>query len=205
MSVAAAPAAAHPHVFVDAGIEFSVDDEGRATGVKVRWTFDAFVTIYILEEQGLDKDGDGRLDVEEAKAFAAKAIDWKDGFDGDIYLSAGEDQLDLAPPRDPSAELKDGRMSVTFYRDIKTPAPTRDAAVVARIYDPSYFIAYSVRSAMPAPLGAAGDCRAEIKPFEASPALFDLQTTLSALSREETPKQQNVGALFSDVVTLTCG
>ena len=77
-------------------------------------------------------------------------------------------------------------------------------AVVARIYDPTYFIAYSASDQRSSVRNAGDLCRVDVTPFEATPALFDLQTTLAALSREETPAQQNVGALFADVVTLTC-
>lgn len=204
MSMPASPSQAHPHVFVDAGVEFVLDEKARVSGVRIRWTFDAFVSLYIVEEEGLDQDGDGVLNPEEAKAFAEKSIQWNDDFDGDVFLSSGGEDLFLAQPREPYAALDKGRVSLTFYRDLEEPVAASAAPIVARIYDPTYFIAYSVRDRQSGVQTPGAQCRVDITPFDATPALFDLQTTLSALSREETPRQGNVGALFADVVTLTC-
>lgn len=203
-TAAPSPSHAHPHVFVDAGVEFVLDDRERVQGVRITWTFDAFVSLYIVEEQGLDRDGDGVLTRQEAKTVAEKSIEWETDFDGDMFLSAGSEDLALSAPRDPTARYDGGRLSLTFHRDLKAPVPASAAPVVARIYDPTYFIAYSASERRSSVRNASGACRVDVTPFEATPALFDLQTTLAALSREETPDQQNVGALFADVVTLTC-
>lgn len=205
MSTAAtSPSRAHPHVFVDVGVEFVLDGQAKVQSVRISWTFDTFVSLYIVEEQGLDRDGDGVLTQQEAKAFAEASIEWEDDFDGDVFLSSGGEDLPLSPPRDPAATYDNGRLSLTFYRDLTAPAPAATVPVVARIYDPTYFIAYSASDRQSSVRNSGGACRVDVTPFEATPALFDLQTTLAALSREETPTQQNVGALFADVVTLTC-
>src|SRR6056297_2811011 len=54
-----APAAwAHPHVFVDVTLRFLPDAEGRLTGVEVTWAYDDFFSLLVLEDRGLDADGD---------------------------------------------------------------------------------------------------------------------------------------------------
>ena len=36
------PALAHPHVFVDTGLEVIFDEQGRATGIRISWTYDEY-------------------------------------------------------------------------------------------------------------------------------------------------------------------
>lgn len=54
------------------------------------------------------------------------------------------------------------------------------------------------------PLPLPNTCDVEFIPFEPDAAAAALQAQLAALSREETPEQENVGRLFSDVVSLSC-
>ncbi len=52
-------AEAHPHVFIDAGVEVIFDAEGRAEALRVTWIYDEFYSLMIAEERGLDPDYDG--------------------------------------------------------------------------------------------------------------------------------------------------
>jgi len=96
--------------------------------------------------------------------------------------------------------MADDRISVAFDLPLETPLdPTGD--VVLRLYDPTYFYAYDLVALEE---GTGARCRAKIVPFEPDTAAAELQQKLAALSREETPEQENVGQLFSDQVWLLC-
>jgi ABC-type uncharacterized transport system substrate-binding protein len=57
---ATAPAAAHPHVWVEARAEIIFDTEARVTGIRQTWVFDPAYSAYAI--MGLNMDRDGRPD-----------------------------------------------------------------------------------------------------------------------------------------------
>lgn len=59
--LALAGAEAHPHVFIDTGLTFRFDGEGRLGAVSVVWAFDDFSSMLMVEDMEMDQDGDGVL------------------------------------------------------------------------------------------------------------------------------------------------
>ena len=59
--LAPALAEAHPHIFVSTGIEVLFDPEGRATALRISWTYDEMFSLMMVQENGLDPDGDNVL------------------------------------------------------------------------------------------------------------------------------------------------
>lgn len=55
-SLAAAPLAAHPHIFIDTGFELILDEAGHMTHVRVSWQYDDFYSLLITEDMALDTD-----------------------------------------------------------------------------------------------------------------------------------------------------
>jgi ABC-type uncharacterized transport system substrate-binding protein len=53
--LAAGPAGAHPHVFVDYDLTFVLDEQGL-TGIEITWLFDEMFSQALLEEGDLDHD-----------------------------------------------------------------------------------------------------------------------------------------------------
>jgi len=205
-AVAAAPipAPAHPHVFIDGGVDFRFDETGRLSAIRVIWIYDAFTSLFMLEQLGLDADGDGELTEEDRAAIVADQTVWPEGYEGDSYLLVASEKVALGEPIEAEAALVDGKVEVQFTRPLAEPLAADGLRAVAKLYDPTYFFAYFVTE--PATLHDAPDgCRAKVDPFEPSTDLIGLQQTLAELSREETPEQEDVGALFADRVTLTCG
>jgi polyphosphate kinase len=202
-ALAAAEARAHPHVFVDGKVDFLFAG-GRLEAIRVTWVYDAFASLFMLEELGLDADGDGALTEAEKAAIVRDQTEWPEDFEGDSYLSVAGAEAVLGRPRAAEAGLVEGRVVVRFERALAEPAPAEGLEAVARLYDPTYFFAYFVEEA-PRIEGAPGNCAAHVDPFEADEELAGLQETLAALSREETPERENVGALFADRIVLSCG
>ena len=67
-ALVAAPALAHPHMWLDTGIEVIFDAEGRASALRIRWGYDEFSSLVFIEERGLDADHDGTATPAEAAA-----------------------------------------------------------------------------------------------------------------------------------------
>lgn len=196
----AGPAAAHPHVFIDGGVDFVLDDQARVTALRVTWIYDAFTSLYVLQSLNFDQDADGALSETERAFLIEDQTAWDPGFQGDSYLYRDAAKLALGAPQDGDVTLVDGRLRVTFTRPLTAPEP--GDGLVAKLYDPTYYYAYSVTEP-PQVLGSG--CQATLVPFVANSMLGALQSTLSELTADETPEQADVGALFADQVRLSCG
>lgn len=192
-------AEAHPHVFVDARTGFSFDDQGRLTALRITWTYDAFTSLSLFDILDLDKDRDGKLNAEDRAKIVAGETDWAEGYMGDTYLEQDGQPVVLARPEAGSARLSDDRISVTFDLPLSTPTAVA-GEMVLRLYDPSYYYAYSIVATD----AGGGGCGARLVPFKADEATEELQRQLAKLSREDVPEQENVGRLFADEVWVSC-
>ncbi len=193
-------AAAHPHIFIDGGIDFHFEG-GKLTRLRVTWIYDPFYSLYLLQDEGIDSDGDGVLTEEEKARLAARETNWVEDYDGDSFLWQNEARIGLSRPVDATGDLVDGQVTIIFDRLLDAPVEPGDG-LVAKAFDPSYYVQYAVTKP-PRVIGAA-PCLAEVHPFVAEGALGALQADLSALGRDETPEMPNIGALFADQIMLVC-
>lgn len=193
-------AAAHPHIFVDTGVTFVVDDANRLASVRVTWAYDALYSLLILEERGLDPDFDGVLTDQELDRLRGFDLNWIPGFEGDTYLSDG---TALLPPGDPAIAVEDGRIVSTHSRRLATPVPLADPLTV-KAYDPTYYTAYSVTRGVEIEGGAG--CAAEVRAADLDAAYTLLEEYLYGPRRAEFSEDSfpEVGEAFADAVVLRC-
>jgi ABC-type uncharacterized transport system substrate-binding protein len=71
LALGASPAAAHPHVWINAVATFLFEDR-MLVGVRHHWEFDEMFSSYVIEEQ--DADRDGKLDRVEIDSIRANAF-----------------------------------------------------------------------------------------------------------------------------------
>ncbi|WP_181164688.1 DUF1007 family protein [Amaricoccus solimangrovi] len=198
--IAGSPAAAHPHIFIDGGVDFLFDGEGRLTRLRITWDYDPMTSLFMLEDLGID--GSKPLSDEDRARLAGYDTAWDEGYAGDTYLWNGEQAIGLSNPIAPEAEIRDGRVVLRFLRDLDKPfRPRSDARV--EMYDPEYYYSYTLVGT-PGLEGTHDRCRATIEPYEPTSKLTFLQKTLSAIPVDQTPDQANVGELFTDKARLRC-
>jgi len=197
-------ASAHPHVFLDGGAHFIFDDQGRLSAIRVIWEYDAFATLFILETLEVDGDADGVLTEEETAKVLADQMTWEGGFEGDSYLWHANTKLSLAGPENGTASLTESRLTVTFERALETPIDPGAHEVLVKLYDPTYYFAYFATHEPRIEGQAPETCRARIELFEPDSSLAALQSSLSLLETDETPEQEDVGALFADRIVMLC-
>lgn len=205
-ALVAGPAAAHPHVFVDATLTLRFDAEGRLAELSTTWTYDEFYTLYAIEAMEMDADGDGVLTGDELAEMARIHTEpWPDQeqLASQLWLTVGGAAAGLALPAGAEARIEGDRLVVSFARAVAAPADPAEALSV-RLYDPSYFIAYEMVGS-PAAEGLPVGCALRYIPFDPDAELAALQTELAAIPADETPDFVNVGALFADEVRVTCG
>lgn len=193
---------AHPHVFVDGGIDFVMGDENTLEALEVTWRYDEFETLYILSVYGLELTTDGGLDEPDRQKLVQKRSKWPSEFDGSAHLSADGAPIALGRPVGFDAKLVSGRLEVSFSRYLHTPVDVSIRRIEVAFYEATYFYAFSVtdRSKI---LGSA-TCDTTLTPFDPNKQDKELLSVLAELSREETPAENNVGAKFADRIALQC-
>ena len=84
----ASPLGAHPHIYIDTDFDLVFDTDGKLAAVRIDWAYDDFYSLLMIEENGLDADGDGTPEQARLDAFAGQDVDWEAGFPGHFTLDA---------------------------------------------------------------------------------------------------------------------
>ncbi|MGY3436650.1 MULTISPECIES: DUF1007 family protein [unclassified Marinovum] len=198
------PLGAHPHVFIDGGIDFAFDGTANLQGITVTWIYDPFETLYMLSEMDVTPSGPDGFTDEERQIVEANLSDFPADFDGSAHLSIGAEPVALGWPSDLTAQMRGERLALTFTRTLDVPLPMDGRALTAAFYERTYFFDFSLTE--DSKITGSGDlCSATRDPFKASEKTAEMQQALAKLSREESPADSNVGAQFADRVVVTCG
>jgi len=193
-------ASAHPHAFIDGGVDFLFDREGRIQSLRVTWIYDALTSLFILEDLGLPIDSTALPPADSAR-LAAYQTDWIEGYEGDSYLWHGGERVGLSGPLEPGAEIRDGQVTIHFLRDVAAPFRP-DPSTLVQVYDPTYWTAYAITDT-PRLEGAPDGCSAEVLPYQPTRELTILQQRLLDIPVDGDPPGEP-GALFAERVRVTC-
>ena len=198
LTLTAAPLGAHPHIFVETALRFEVNDAREVTGVTVTWTYDDFFTLLILEDYGLDSDGDGELtEAELDTLFGFDLIEWPEGFEGDLYVYRNGEKIEMPRPRPIGIAVEDGFITATHYREIP---PVAVEAIEVLQYDPTYYVAYDVSQGVT--LTDSG-CTATVTDPDQELAQAAVDEELDGGSMEDIFNEMRVGIHFSDTITMS--
>lgn len=198
----AVPLFAHPHVFVDGGVDFIMADEATLEALSVTWLFDEFETLYDLSSRGIEPQPDGTLSEADREIIRAAYAEFPDDFDGSAHLTIDGEDIEMDWPSDVAVELVDGRLQLTLIRKLAEEIDLTDKDVDVAFYESTYFFAFSITNQ---PVFTGGDgCSHLVVPYIAGSQTDDVQESLAQLGREETPQIANVGELFADRIVVTC-
>lgn len=199
--LAAVPAAAHPHVWIDLRSAAVLDDAGRVAAIRIEWLFDRFYSAFAQED--MDTDRNRSVSEAEAQLWAETAFGniAEAGYFAEILV----DGQSYVPSKasDPVGHWRDGQLFMSFVVQLDEPADPRQVTVGYLSYDPAFYI--DIRH--PETSGAAtvegpghAECSAEIGRSEPSP---EVVASAAALDRNETA-QDGLGRLFADYVKVAC-
>jgi ABC-type uncharacterized transport system substrate-binding protein len=199
----AAPALAHPHVFVDAKAEVVFGAPGTITAVRNIWQFDRAFSEYAI--QGLDTDGDGRLSDAELQPLAKVNVEALAEFEFFTFLIAGDRKFEFEPPTEYWLEFRGGRLTLFYTVPLKEPVPVQKGLLL-EIYDPEYYVAFDF--VKDTPIAVAGNADGCMAAYHAPQELDD--ATMAALAgippdqRELPPELQDATLGLAHSFTLTC-
>lgn len=199
------PLGAHPHIFVEAGVEIVLDEAGQLTGIRLSWTYDEFFSFMLTSDLGLDMDGDLTMTDEELATLAGQVLDWPMEFGGDLYLTQRDRQIALGPRGEASVDYVGGQVIERHFRPLAEPLdPSWPVAV--QVFDPYYYVAYEI-SPQIGLQGGAG-CAVELRKADLNAAYSLVDELLYGRPASDVGPDEafpEVGQAFSDTVFVSCG
>lgn len=198
------PAMAHPHVFIDTGLEFIVDETGHLTHVRVTWAYDEFYSLLVLEDMKLDQDADGVLTETEQAFLAGFDAQWVEGYNGDLVVQSAGEPVVLSGPMDAKATTEDGRIVTTHLRAVEGGALPANA-LSAKAFDETYYTAYEVTR----PVTVSGPAVCAIERFDPDidGQLAQMQAFLKTLDADYDLEENDiplVGENFATEIRVSC-
>jgi ABC-type uncharacterized transport system substrate-binding protein len=199
---AASPAAAHPHVFVDATAEMRFDAEQRVVEIHNAWKFDAVFSAYAT--QGLDADGDGTFSEAELKPLAQQNVESLRDFEFFSYFTIGTDRVALLPPKKYWLEYEDERLTLFFALPLEKPAAIVAPAML-EIFDREYFVEFGFPEQGGLGLAGVPTCAARHHPPEAiDPQTMGLLGSLPQEQRELPSDLVQAVSALANYFAITC-
>jgi ABC-type uncharacterized transport system substrate-binding protein len=197
LAISAGAAQAHPHVWVTAASELIFAPDGSITGVRHAWIFDDMFSTYAL--QGLTTRKKGVYTREELAPLAQTNMDSLKEFAFFTFARVDNKKQKFADPIDYYLEYRDATLVLHFTLPFKTPIRVRQLAL--EIYDPSYFVDFSLQKKDPIHLvSAPANCTFAVQRPSDGTAIaqkFNEDTFLNGANA-------NFGAMFANKISVDC-
>src|ERR1041385_3252259 len=196
----AAPAAAHPHVWVKSTSEVVYAPDGSVTGIRHHWVFDDMFTAFAV--QGIESKEKGTFTREELAPLAKVNIEVFKEYDYFTFATAdGKKAPFVDPTPDYSLDYKDEILTLNFTLPFQQPVKRQGLKV--EIYDPTYFIDFELAKDRPAKLvGAPAQCKLATElPRQLT---FQEEKALAPIAADEKNTTMTWGQVFANKILVKC-
>jgi ABC-type uncharacterized transport system substrate-binding protein len=139
VALAAGPAGAHPHVFIDYAVTLVVAGD-RLEAVRLTWTFDDLFSGFILQE--FDKDRNGALSAPEVQRIEATHLAELHKSSYYATVSVNGKPVESPAAREFRATAAKGIVTYEFTLPLGVPLASA-SGVEVMVDDPVYYIAYT--------------------------------------------------------------
>jgi ABC-type uncharacterized transport system substrate-binding protein len=189
-------AGAHPHVFVVVKSQLIYSQDGSLKAIRHAWTFDEMFSSFA--GQGLDKNGDGKLSRDELADLAKENVQSLKEF-AYFTLSKGEARkIEFGEPADYWLEADDKKV-LTLHFTLPVKGTDFKGNYELEVYDPTYFIAFSLAEGKPVSLsGAPAGCTVNAKGPGSEPA------SPGEALYNQLQAGADWGAQFANKITVRC-
>ena len=133
LSLAAMPARANPHVWVEAGMTFELQDH-RVKGLTFMWRFDEYYSSHTIRTYDLDRDGS--LAPVEMKALRTETFDPLARFDYHVHVWAGGENREGHEIDRFTARIEEKRLVCEFSIPVTPPADPGEDSMIVSLFDP---------------------------------------------------------------------
>ncbi len=191
----AAPAQAHPHVWITSSSELIYAADGSITGVRHAWTFDDMFSTYAL--QGIETKTKGEYSREQLAPLAKDNVENLREFGFFTFAKADGKKQKFEEPVDYYLEYKDDALTLHFTLPLKAPVKSKQLAL--DVFDPAFFIDFKLEEKDPVKLvGAPADCQLKVqRPGEADVKKLTEEMVASG-------DNSNYGAMYANKILVNC-
>lgn len=195
----AAPAFAHPHVWVTMHTELVYAPDGSVTGVRHHWAFDDMFSAFAT--QGQESKVKGQFTREELAPLAKVNVESLKDYDYFTYATADGKKTKLGEPLpDYWLDFKDAVLTLNFTLPFKTPLKAKELKV--EVYDPSIFVDFEWAKDDPVRLVGAKNCVADVvKPREMT---YAEGKALAQIPADQPNLTMAWGANFANKILVHC-
>jgi len=199
--IAAGAASAHPHVWVTMKSAVVYGPDGSITGVRHAWTFDDMYSAFAV--QGLESKKKGEFTPEELKPLAQVNVESLKEYDFFTYAKANGKNVAFAEPVDYSLEFNPKDTVLTLHFVLPLKAPLKAKALDLEVFDPSYFVDFSLVEKDPVSLEKApAGCQIGLaKPQEMTK---EMAQKLAEIPPDGKIPDNSYGAAFSNKISVKC-
>lgn len=196
---AAAPAQAHPHVWVTMQTALVYGADGSVTGVRHAWAFDDMFSTFAT--QGLESKEKGKFTREELAPLAKVNVESLKDFDYFTYVTADGQKTALTDPApDYFLDFKDSVLTLNFVLPLKKPVKAKELKV--EIFDPTMFVDFTFAKDKPVQLVNAPQCKLDVQlPREMT---FEEGKKLSQIPADQPNTTMAWGAQFASRILVHC-
>ena len=197
ITLGAAAAEAHPHVWITAKSEVVYAADGTISGVRHAWTFDDMFSTYAL--QGIETETKGVYSREQLAPLAQVNVENLKEFGFFTFAKADGKKQKFSEPVDYYLEYKDEALTLHFLLPAKTPFKARQTAL--EVFDPAFFIDFKFTDKDPIKLvDAPADCKLQFqRPNDGTANAQRLNENNFANG-----DNSNYGAMYANKILVDC-
>jgi ABC-type uncharacterized transport system substrate-binding protein len=195
----AAPAHAHPHVWVTMHSELVYAPDGSITGIRHAWSFDDMFSTFAI--QGLESKEKGKFTREELAPLAKVNVESLKEYEYFTYATADGTKTELTDPTaDYWLDYTDSVLTLHFTLPFKKPVKAKELKI--EIFDPTIFVDFSFAKDKPAQLVGAPKCKLDVAvPREMT---FAEGKKLSEIPADQPNTTMAWGAQFANKLLVHC-
>jgi nickel/cobalt transporter (NicO) family protein len=205
LSLLAGPAAAHPHVWIQARSDVVFDDKGMIVALNHEWTLDEAYTETAVD--GLDVNHDGVYAPEELAPLTKENIDSLKEYAYFTAMKAGTTPVAFGEVTEAGQLWSNKQLKLHFRLPLKTPLDPRKQKVFYRVYDPGFFIAieFSGKEAVSGVGAMPATCHVELQEPVSDQQAADTKAMLATKGVDwQAPPEEDFGAMFAQPVVVLC-
>jgi ABC-type uncharacterized transport system substrate-binding protein len=197
--IIAAPARAHPHVWVTMHTELVYAADGSISGVRHAWAFDDMFSAFAT--QGLESKEKGKFTREELAPLAKVNVESLKEYDYFTFATADGKKAEIADPAPEYwLDYNDSVLTLNFTLPFKTPVKAKELRI--EVYDPTIFVDFEWAKDNPVKLTGAPHCKADVvKPREMT---FAEGKALSQIPADQKNTTMAWGANFANKILVHC-
>lgn len=202
---AAAPAGAHPHVWIEMRSDVVFNDQGQITAMNLMWTFDDAYAQMALD--GLDANGDGVYSPTEIDPLTKENIASLKDYGFFTVMRYNGEKQEIGEVTQYGQIWSNEKLQLHMQVPLKSPVDPMKGEFLAKVYDPDFFIAMDYAKDEPVTVIGAmpKNCELAVKPVPTDAEIESTRAMLSTKGPEWKPENdEDFGALFAQPVIVAC-